>query len=239
MIEIYNLKKSFGSNMVINIPHLKIKSGQITAIIGPSGAGKSTLISLINGLTIPTEGRVVIEGDEFSVNKDYKDCIRKNMTMVFQEPVMFKTTLKKNIQYGLKIRGLKDFDNDIFQVAKTLGLEEKLNQSATTLSGGEASRAALARAIVIKPRLLLLDEPTSNLDPQNVYIIETALMEMQKMLGNTILVVTHNMFQAKRIADNIIFILNGEIIECGMVKDIFERPKDIRTARFISGDMVY
>lgn len=239
MIEIYNLKKIFENNTVIDIPYLKIKKGKITAIIGPSGSGKSTLMALINGLAKPSEGKIIIEGEEFSVNKDYSEYIRKQMTMVFQEPVMFKETLEKNIEYGLKLRGVKDIKNKIFNISELLGIQDKLKQRASTLSGGEASRASLARAMVFEPKLLILDEPTSNLDPQNVAVIEAALKNMQKVLANTIIVVTHNMFQAKRIADEAVFILDGKVVEFGAVNEIFENPSDIRTARFISGDMIY
>lgn len=239
MIEIYNLKKIFENNTVIDIPYLKIKKGKITAIIGPSGSGKSTLMALINGLAKPSEGKIIIEGEEFSVNKDYSEYIRKQMTMVFQEPVMFKETLEKNIEYGLKLRGVKDIKNKIFNISELLGIQDKLKQRAPTLSGGEASRASLARAMVFEPKLLILDEPTSNLDPQNVAVIEAALKNMQKVLANTIIVVTHNMFQAKRIADEAVFLLDGKVVEFGAVNEIFENPSDIRTARFISGDMIY
>lgn len=239
MIEIYNLKKIFENNTVIDIPYLKIKKGKITAIIGPSGSGKSTLMALINGLAKPSEGKIIIEGEEFSVNKDYSEYIRKQMTMVFQEPVMFKETLEKNIEYGLKLRGVKDIKKKIFNISELLGIQDKLKQRAPTLSGGEASRASLARAMVFEPKLLILDEPTSNLDPQNVAVIEAALKNMQKVLANTIIVVTHNMFQAKRIADEAVFILDGKVVEFGAVNEIFENPSDIRTARFISGDMIY
>lgn len=239
MIEIYNLKKIFENNTVIDIPYLKIKKGKITAIIGPSGSGKSTLMALINGLAKPSEGKIIIEGEEFSVNKDYSEYIRKQMTMVFQEPVMFKETLEKNIEYGLKLRGVKDIKNKIFNISELLGIQDKLKQRASTLSGGEASRASLARAMVFEPKLLILDEPTSNLDPQNVAVIEAALKNMQKVLANTIIVVTHNMFQAKRIADEAVFLLDGKVVEFGAVNEIFENPSDIRTARFISGDMIY
>lgn len=239
MIEIYNLKKIFENNTVIDIPYLKIKKGKITAIIGPSGSGKSTLMALINGLAKPSEGKIIIEGEEFSVNKDYSEYIRKQMTMVFQEPVMFKETLEKNIEYGLKLRGVKDIKKKIFNISELLGIQDKLKQRAPTLSGGEASRASLARAMVFEPKLLILDEPTSNLDPQNVAVIEAALKNMQKVLANTIIVVTHNMFQAKRIADEAVFLLDGKVVEFGAVNEIFENPSDIRTARFISGDMIY
>lgn len=239
MIEVHNLKKVFGSDTVLNIPCLKIRKGKITAVIGPSGSGKSTFMTLINGLDKPSEGKIIIEGEEFSASKDYSEYIRKQMTMVFQEPVLLKTTLEKNIEYGLKLRGVTDIKNKTFNIAQHLGIQDKLKQRASTLSGGEASRAALARAMVFEPKLLILDEPTSNLDPQNVAVIEKALKDMQCILGNTIIVVTHNMFQAKRIADDVIFLLDGQVVECGEANKIFENPSDIRTARFISGDMVY
>lgn len=239
MIEVHNLKKVFGSDTVLNIPYLKIRKGKITAVIGPSGSGKSTFMALINGLDKPSEGKIIVEGEEFSASKNYSEYIRKQMTMVFQEPVMLKTTLEKNIEYGLKLRGFSDIKDKTFNIAQRLGIQDKLKQRASTLSGGEASRASLARAMVFEPKLLILDEPTSNLDPQNVAVIENALKHMQSVLGNTIIVVTHNMFQAKRIADDVIFLLDGKVIESGESNKIFENPSDIRTARFISGDMIY
>ena len=241
LVEALNLKKSYNGKNVLYIKNLEIETGKITAIIGPSGAGKTTLLSLINGIERPDDGKIIFEGEELSFSNSYSKEAIKRMAMVFQKPVMFNTSVYKNIAYGLKIRGIENekINNRISEAASWMGISNILKQKAMTLSGGEAGRVSVARAMIMKPDLLLMDEPTANLDPANVSIIEGMVVKACKEYGATVIIVTHNMFQARRLADNIVFMLGGQVIENGTVASMFESPVDQRTQAFISGNMVY
>ncbi|MEI7885331.1 MAG: phosphate ABC transporter ATP-binding protein [Clostridia bacterium] len=241
ILTIENLKKTYGAKTVLAIPSLSIENNKITAIIGPSGAGKSTLLSIINGLEKPTEGKIVFQKEEFSASKQYSQSTRRAMAMVFQKPLMFNTSVYKNIAYGLQMRREKKrtIAQNVQELAKKIGLAAQLHQKATTLSGGEAGRVSVARAIMIRPVLLLLDEPTASLDPANICLIEQLLLQAKTELQTSIIIVTHNLFQAKRLADQVIFMLDGSVVEIGKAEDIFNKPQDARTKAFVSGDMVY
>lgn len=213
ILEIRNLKKSYQGRTVLNIESLNIEEGKITVLVGPSGAGKSTLLSILNGMEKPDEGRVIFQGEEFSKEKAYSNNTYKKMAMVFQKPIMFNTSVYKNIAYGLKIRKVTkgEIQERVQEIAQITGLTDRLTQKAITLSGGEAGRVSLARAMILKPNLLLMDEPTANLDPENVAKIEEMIIQAKNKFGTSIVLVTHNVFQAKRLADNIITIMNGSI----------------------------
>ncbi|WP_028829203.1 ABC transporter ATP-binding protein [Proteocatella sphenisci] len=244
LLKIDKLKKTYDSLTVVDIPDLEIKSGKITAIIGPSGSGKSTLLFMINGLEVPSEGCIRFEGEVFSSAQSYSLTVRRKMAMVFQKPVMFNSSVYENIAYGLNVRKndlsyKKEYISEkVGNAARLTGLESKLKQKAVTLSGGEAGRVSVARAMVTEPKLLLLDEPTASLDPQNISAIEDIVREANRTYGASVVIVTHNMFQARRIADEVIFLLDGKIIEHGSTESIFENPSDPRTRRFVSGEMI-
>lgn len=213
ILEIRNLKKTYQGRTVLNIESLNIEEGKITVLVGPSGAGKSTLLSILNGMEKPDEGSVLFQGEEFSKEKAYSNNTYKKMAMVFQKPIMFNTSVYKNIAYGLKIRKVTkgEIQERVQEIAQITGLTDRLTQKAITLSGGEAGRVSLARAMILKPNLLLMDEPTANLDPENVAKIEEMIIQAKNKFGTSIVLVTHNVFQAKRLADNIITIMNGSI----------------------------
>ena len=244
VLKIDKLKKNYGSVPVVDIPHLEIKRGKITAVIGPSGSGKSTLLSMINGLESPSEGCIEFAGESASPSAGYSISAIRKMAMVFQRPVMFNSSVYANIAYGLEVRK-KDLSLDkkyisekVALAAKLTGLESKLRQKAVTLSGGEAGRVSVARAVVTEPELLLLDEPTASLDPQNISVIEDMIREANHSYGTSVIIVTHNMFQARRIADEVIFLLDGKVVEHGKTEDVFENPSDPRTRQFVSGEMI-
>ena len=161
--------------------------------------------------------------------------------MVFQKPVVFNTSVYKNIAYGLKLRGIPkgEITESVEEILELTGLKDRMKQKARTLSGGEAQRLNLARAMVFKPKVLLLDEPTANLDPANVAMIEKLIMHAKTEYGTSVIIVTHNMFQAKRISDNAVFLLNGSIVESGKSAQLFSKPQDSRTMDFIEGKMIY
>ncbi|MFT9493634.1 phosphate ABC transporter ATP-binding protein [Anaerosolibacter sp.] len=241
IFKINNLSKAFKGKKVLCIDELNIPRGLITAIIGPSGAGKSTLLSILNGLVPPDEGKIFFEDQNIIGSMRHGDHNRRSMAMVFQHAVMFHGTVFDNIAYGLKIRKTPEdqIKKRVDEILALIGLNEIALQRAETISGGEAQRIALARAMVFQPKVLLLDEPTANLDPANVSQIEKLIVHAKREYGTTVVLVTHNMFQAKRLADYTVFMMNGSIIECGNHERIFENPNDAKTRLFISGEMIY
>lgn len=241
IFEISGLKKDFDGKTVLYINDLKMEEGKINAIIGPSGAGKSTLLQILNGIESPSEGTVVFDREEFKRGRKVDLATRRKMAMVFQKPVLFNTSVFENVACPLKLRKLprKLIDEWVGEILKLVGLQDKSQQRALTLSGGEAQRIAVARSIVTQPKVLLLDEPTANLDPANVEVIEKLIEHARTVYKTTIIIVTHNMFQAKRLGDNVIFLLNGKVVETGPSSKLFINPENEKTLAFINGEMVY
>jgi tungstate transport system ATP-binding protein len=164
---------------------------------------------------------------------------QRTMAMVFQKPVPFSRSVYANIAYGMKLRKIRraEIDTAVDDALKLLDMQGKKWQYARSLSGGEAQRLAFARAYVLKPRLLLLDEPTANLDPGNASIMERAILDINRRYGTTVILVTHNMYQARRLANQTAFMMDGELIELKPTSELFDRPVDHRTREFVKGDM--
>lgn len=239
IFSIRKLTRIYDEKKVLDIEELELEAGRITGIIGPSGAGKSTLLYILNGLEKPTGGRIVFDGKELKGELDLQT--RRQMSMVFQKPTVFNTSVYENMACSLKLRGVNSEETRerVYELAKLIGLEDKLRQKAATLSGGEAQRLSLARAIIHKPKVLLLDEPTANLDPANVAMIEKLVLLAKTEYKTSVVVITHNMFQARRISEKLVFLLNGSIVESGDTHEVFSNPKDNRTIDFIEGKMIY
>ena len=237
MIRLKNVSKRYGDAVALDKISLDIERGEILAIIGHSGAGKTTLLRILAMLEKPSEGEYYYNGIKVEGNED---SLRKKVTMVFQKPVMFNTSVYNNIAYGLKLRGYKrdEISKRVKEVLKLVNLEgyEKLN--AKKLSGGEQQRVAIARALAINPELLILDEPTANLDPANVIIIERVIKDVANN-GITVVLATHNLFQAKRLSDRTAHIYNGRLIEVAETDKLFENPKSEITRRFITGELYF
>lgn len=231
-----NIEKRYESPWRLKIDSLEIPKGGIFAILGPNGAGKTTLLHLLHFLTSPDQGRIRYHDREISYPTALS--LRRSLTMVFQRPHMLHGTVHQNVSWGLKLRGEED-DDRVDELLERLHLQPLTRASARKLSGGETQRVALARALVLKPDVLFLDEPTSNLDPYNAMLIEKILQETVRNTEMTAILVTHNVFQVKRIADHIAMMLSGSIIETGTREQIFNQPHDERTQRFIKGEMVY
>jgi tungstate transport system ATP-binding protein len=159
--------------------------------------------------------------------------------MVFQRPLLLDRSVWENVAYGLRLRGQRDAHLQIQEALEEVGLARVAKQRARTLSGGEAQRVALARAIVLQPEVLLLDEPTANLDPFNVGLIETIVRRINEQHQATLVLVTHNVFQAKRLASRVAFLLEGKLIEVAETGRFFTSPSDPRTSAFVRGEMVY
>ncbi|MCQ1528697.1 ABC transporter ATP-binding protein [Lutispora saccharofermentans] len=234
------LKKEYSGKTVLDIEEMEIQKGKITAVIGPSGAGKSTLLHLLNVIEAPSSGSIWFE-DSMIGHKALTLDIRRSMVMVFQKPLVFTATVYENLAYGLKLRKMKkeEISQKVEEVLEITGLKDKRNQNAATLSGGEAQRVAIGRAMVVRPKALLLDEPTANLDPANISIIEDLIKFGKANYGLSVIIVTHNMFQAKRLSDNTIFMLNGKIIDYDTTESLFNCPKNEITGAFIDGKMIY
>ncbi|PKM83663.1 MAG: phosphate ABC transporter ATP-binding protein, partial [Firmicutes bacterium HGW-Firmicutes-13] len=239
LLSVKNLTKVYNKE-VLNIKSLSLEEGKIYGIMGPSGCGKSTLLRVINFLEKPTTGSISFNGRPVPLNGFLPLNYRRSMTLVSQKPVLFRTSVKENIAYGLKIRGKRgeEVDKKVSCLLEKIGLQEFADRHAASLSGGEAQRVAIARAVAFDPQILLLDEPTANLDPSNVEIIENLIVELNRSLGITIVLVTHNIFQARRITDYAIFMYDGTVVEAGETEKLFISPEDPRTQSFVEGRMV-
>lgn len=240
-VKIKNLEKQYKERTVLSVPALEIPKGSITGIIGPSGAGKSTLLRIINRLVKPSAGSVFIQGKELWKEKDDALELQRKMTMVFQKPTLLDKSVFDNVAVGLKARKIKKsiIEEKVFHVLETVGMKNQHSQKARTLSGGEAQRVAFARAMVLDPEVLLLDEPTANLDPANVRLLEDYIRVLNEEKGTTVIMVTHNLFQAKRIATHAAFLYEGNLVEWGESPNFFTDPKKTQTKDFLEGKTIY
>ena len=234
-----NLSKAYNGRTVLRVPELQVRCGEVFAIVGPSGAGKSTLLRLLNFLEPPSTGTIRFRETVFDAKKPMPLALRRRVTTVFQRPVLLSRSVADNVGYGLSLRGRRDAKGLVQDTLEKVGLGSFASQPARTLSGGEAQRVALARAMVLELDALLLDEPTANLDPYNVGLIEDIVKGLNEEKKTTIVLVTHNVFQARRMADRVALILEGELVELADVAAFFESPREPRTAAFVRGDMVY
>lgn len=236
---IENTTKVYNGRRVLDVELLEIYCGEVFALVGPSGSGKSTLLRLLNFLEPPTEGTISFNGETFTASQDVSLETRRRVTTVAQRPILLNRSVSANLSFGLRLRGESDSAGQVQAALERVGLGKLGRQPARTLSGGEAQRVALARAMVIRPQVLLLDEPTANLDPYNVGVIEETVRALNREQGTTIVLVTHNVFQAKRLAGRMGLMLDGRIVEVTDVASFFEQPTDPRTAAFVRGEMVY
>jgi len=234
---IENLKKQYGERTVLDLARLEVWPGQVLGLVGPSGAGKSTLLRLLNFLESPSSGEIVYRGQTVAARSAPLE-LRRQVTTVFQRPILLGGDVYSNVAYGLQLRGQR-FNGRAAEILARVGLAELAHAPARKLSGGEMQRVALARALVIEPTVLLLDEPTANLDPYNVGLIEDIVREHQRTRGTTVVLVTHNIFQAKRLAHRVGLLLGGRLIEVCDTSAFFDSPTDPRTAAFVRGEMVY
>jgi len=235
MLKLSEVQKSFGRRTVLNVENLEVVDGELLAIVGPSGAGKSTLVRTMGFLETPSSGKILFRGNVVERPIDYR--LRRKIGMVFQRPELLSATVRENVAYPLRLRKERD-DGRVDTVLEQLDLGPLAGEWAKTLSGGEAQRVALARVLVTEPDLLLLDEPTANLDPYQVELIEGLVRQLHAG-GTTVVLVTHNVFQAKRLAQRVGMMLNGEMVEVSDVEKFFENPDDGRVLAFARGEMVY
>jgi tungstate transport system ATP-binding protein len=234
LLKLKKIGKAYDGKIILRDISLDVKKGEILYVIGPNGAGKTTLLKIMALLENPSAGEIFHDGTK--VKASDAGCHRKKVTMVFQQTVLFKTTVFGNVSYGLKLRGYskEEIEKRTERALESVKLEGFGRRKAKKISGGEQQRVALARALVTEPELLLLDEPTANLDPANITLVEDIIRGLKGK--TTVVVATHNLFHARRMADRVACILDGELIDIGKTKEIFGRPKDERTKKFIRGE---
>jgi tungstate transport system ATP-binding protein len=237
--ELVGVTKNYGRRTVVDLEHLDVQRGEVLALVGPSGAGKSTLLRLLNFLEAPSSGRLRFGELELAAGQAAPLALQRRVTTVFQRPVLLNRSLRANVEFGLRLRGERDCGPRVAAALEQVGLSGLAGQRARTLSGGEAQRVALARALVLQPEVLLLDEPTANLDPYNVGLIEEIVRTVNRERGTTVVLVTHNVFQARRLASRVGLLLEGRMVELAPADAFFEAPADARTAAFVRGEMVY
>ena len=244
IIKASNLNLWYGTNHALKDINLSLPQKEITALIGPSGCGKSTFLKTLNRMNDLVEG-CRIEGlitlDDIDIYKDMDvNILRKRVGMVFQKPNPFPMSIYDNIAYGPRIHGVKSkvkldeiVERSLRQAAIWDECKDRLKKSALGMSGGQQQRLCIARALAVEPEVLLMDEPTSALDPISTSKIEDLAVELKEKY--TIVMVTHNMQQAARIADKTAFFLLGEVIEFDETEQMFSTPRDKRTEAYITG----
>ncbi len=237
--ELRGVTKVYDGKTVLDLDELRVEPGEVLALVGPSGAGKSTLLRLLNFLEPPSSGRIRFQGRDFAPGDEVPLALRRRVTTVFQRSILLNRGVWDNVRFGLTLRGKRDSVEEVESALEQVGLGDLRQRRARTLSGGEQQRVALARALVLHPDVLLLDEPTANLDPYNVGLIEGVVRRLHSEEGTTIVVVTHNVFQAKRLAHRVGLILEGRLVEMADTESFFEAPRDPRTRSFVRGEMVY
>lgn len=240
-----NLNLYYGGSHALKDVSMEIRKNTITALIGPSGCGKSTFLRCLNRMNdltekVRIEGQILLEGEDIYDSRVDVTLLRKRVGMVFQQPAPFPMSVYDNIAFGPRVQGIKDghrLEKIVEEALKSAAIydevKERLKYPALGLSGGQQQRICIARALAAGPEILLMDEPTSALDPISTLKIEELIKELKKKY--TVVIVTHNMQQATRISDETAFFLDGELVEFAPTEDIFCRPADWRTERYITG----
>lgn len=244
-MEVKNLDFYYGNFQALNNINIEIKKNKVTALIGPSGCGKSTFLRSLNRMNdlineAKVDGKVFLDGENIYQSKIDVVELRKKVGMVFQQPNPFPKSIYDNVAYGPRIHGLKDknsLDEIVEESLRGAALwdevKDRLDESALDISGGQQQRLCIARALAVKPEVLLMDEPASALDPVATTKIEELIDNLKK--NYTIVIVTHNMQQAARISDNTAFFLMGDLIEFDKTDKLFENPENQKTEDYITG----
>lgn len=239
IISVKDLVKEYNHGDVVALDHcdLEVKKGEVVAIIGPSGSGKSTLLRSLNLLEEPTAGEIYFEGVELSSKKVDINRHRQKMGMVFQHFNLFPhKTVLENIMMApvtLKLKTPREAQTQALKLLERVGLADKKDEYPNMLSGGQKQRIAIVRALAMEPEVMLFDEPTSALDPEMVGEVLDVMRELARD-GMTMIVVTHEMGFAREVADRVIFMADGSIVEEGTPREIFDTPKEERTQNFLS-----
>ena len=230
MLELKNIVKKYGNNVILDDISLQIKKGEIVSILGPSGSGKTTLLNLILGITDISSGKIIYDGEDIT-NVPLE---KRGFNIVFQDYALFPNlTAYENIDYGLRNKPGISTEQDVQDFIHLLGLEEHLNKRISQLSGGQKQRVALARTMVMKPKILLLDEPLSALDGVIKESIKSKIKEIAREFSLTTIIVTHDPEEALTLSDKVLIINDGEIAQYGTPKEIIQQPADDFVENFI------
>lgn len=223
-VEVKNLFKEYSGIQVLRGVTFSVQKGELFVLIGPNGSGKTTLLRILDLLEEPTSGEVLFNGEpvDYSSSKE-RVALRRRIGMVFQQTVLFNMSVLDNVAYPLKVRGERNFEHKVKATLELVQLKGFEHKNALTLSGGEAQRVAIAQALVTEPELLLLDEPTANLDPKNVSIVEEVISHINREKKTTIIMTTHNMSQVENLADRVAILNGGKIELIGAFQEIFGR----------------
>lgn len=236
MLVVKNLKKNFGENQVLKGIDEHIKQGEVVCVIGPSGSGKSTFLRCLNLLEEPTSGEIYLDGEQINAEKTDINKVRQKLGMVFQNFNLFphKTVMENIILAPVNVLGktAEESEKTGLELLKRVGLKDKKDAYPSSLSGGQKQRVAIARALAMNPEAMLFDEPTSALDPEMVGDVLEVMRDLAKK-GMTMIIVTHEMGFAREVADRVIFMDEGYLIEEGSPENIFDNPKEERVREFL------
>lgn len=241
LVKIVNLYHRYGEKEILKNIDIEVEKGEVLAIIGPTGAGKTTLLRLLDLLETPTSGKVYFDGTDVTESRKVRLEIRRRMAFVLQKPAVFNMSVYDNTACSLKWRGVgkSSTRQKVNSILEIVGLSAYKNRNARTLSGGEAQRVAIARAVVIEPEVLLLDEPTANLDPAATSRIEELISQIIRQYSTTIVMATHDMSQGRRLADRIAVLINGEILQMGDSREAFTSPQSREVAEFVGVENIW
>ena len=239
ILEVKDLEVNRGGAMILNVPSLLIKGGEILSLIGPNGAGKTTLLQTLSYLLKPFQGEIYFKGEKVKSNHSVFEY-RRRLAMVFQEPLLFDTTVYDNVASGLKIRGMKrsEMSGRITEQLDRFGIGHLSDRSAKTLSGGEAQRTSLARAFALRPEILLLDEPFSSLDPPTRDSLIEDLEHILRQTRTTAIFATHDRLEALRLSNRIAVMNEGRILQTGFPGEVMNHPVNELVASFVGVETI-
>ena len=234
--QLYAVGRRLGETFRLSVDDMAVRRGETFVLLGPTGAGKTTLLRLLTGVDYPDEGVIQLSGNP--LDRRAPLSLLRSITMVHQRPILLNGSVASNVAFGLRARNCRR-DPAVEDMMRRLGLDRLAGQNARRLSGGQMQLVALARALAPQPDALLLDEPTANLDPAYVTLVEEVIAEAQSARGMTVVWATHNLFQARRVGATVALLLAGRIVEVADAPTFFVQPTDPRTSDFIQGKMAY
>ena len=235
IIEVAGLSHSYGGKEILKEVNLSIARGEVFALIGPTGAGKTTLLRIMDLLEVPGSGEIRFDGQAVPRSGKHRLATRRRISFIQQKPQVFNASVYDNVACGLRWRGVdrNTIAEKVDRMLATVGLEGYGSRNARTLSGGEAQRVTLARSLVLEPEVLLLDEPTANLDPVSTARVEDLISNIARQRNTTMVMATHDMSQGQQLADRIGVLLEGSLVQTGNAGDIFRSPHNAEVARFV------
>ncbi|WP_128693129.1 ABC transporter ATP-binding protein [Methanoculleus taiwanensis] len=240
IIEARDITKSYGDQRVLNNVNLTVNEGEVLGIIGPSGSGKSTFLRILDLIEAPNSGELLLFGEDVLARRNRWIELRRRMGMLFQKPIVFNASVYDNVAMGMRYRSESkaEIDRRVKETLEAVGLSRYIKSSARDLSGGEQQRVALSRVIVTEPEILFLDEPTANLDPTSTATIEEMVLRLNREVGTTVVINTHDMLQGQRLSQRVGVMIAGRIMQVGRPKEIFNNPENLQIARFVGVDNI-